>query len=167
MVNGFIKPYKSSTSARILFNQKLDGFFPLYVNYKSLNNLTIKNQYSLPLIGELLDKLEKARRFIKLDFTSAYYQMRICKRGRWKMIFKTRYSHFEYQVMSFELTNAPISFQKFINKIFTEKLDIFIIVYLNNIFIFINDDANGHIAVIQWVLGQLRKFLLYANLKKY
>ena len=62
--------------------------------------------------------------------------------------------------------NAPASFKGYINKILTEKLDIFIIVYLDNILIYTNDDGNGHIIVVQLVLEQLRKFLLYANLKK-
>ena len=68
--------------------------------------------------------------------------------------------------MLFSLTNAPTSFQGYINKIFAEKLDIFIIVYLDNILIYTEDDGNGHIVAIQWVLEQLRKFLLYANLKR-
>ena len=67
--------------------------------------------------------------------------------------------------MPFGLTNAPASFQGFINKILAEKLDIFIIMYLDNIFIYINDDGNSHVITIQWVLEQL-KILLLANLKK-
>ena len=68
--------------------------------------------------------------------------------------------------MPFGLTNAPASFQGFINKILAEKLDIFVIVYLDDILIYTDDDGDGHIAVVRWVLGQLRKYLLYANLKK-
>ena len=68
--------------------------------------------------------------------------------------------------MPFDLTNAPASFQRYIHKIFTEKLDIFVIVYLDNILIYTNDDGDGHIAVVGWVLEQLRKFSLFANLKK-
>ena len=82
-------------------------------------------------------------------------------------MFKTRYDHFEYQVMSFSLTNAPTSFQGYIIKIFAEKFDIFVIVYRDNILIYTDDDGNSHIAAIQWVLEQLRKFSLFANLKKY
>ena len=92
--------------------------------------------------------------------------MRIHEGDKWKTAFKTRYSHFEYWVMLFGLTNAPASFQEYINKIFTEKLDIFVIVYLDNIFIYTNDDKDSHVAAVRWVLEQLRKFLLFANLKK-
>ena len=69
--------------------------------------------------------------------------------------------------MPFSLTNVPTSFQEYINKILAEKLDIFIMVYLDNILIYTNDNGDGHIAVVQWVLEQLRKFSLFANLKKY
>ena len=68
--------------------------------------------------------------------------------------------------MSFGLTNAPTSFQRYINKIFVKKLDIFVVVYLDNIFTYTDDDGDGHVAAVQWVLEQFRKFLLFANLKK-
>ena len=68
--------------------------------------------------------------------------------------------------MLFGLTNAPASFQKYIKKIFAEKLDIFVIVYLDNIFIYTDDDGDGYVAAVWWVLEQLKKFSLYTNLKK-
>ena len=92
--------------------------------------------------------------------------MRIHKGDEWKTTFRTRYGHFEYQVMLFGLTYALASFQGYINKILIEKLNIFVIVYLDDILIYTNDDRNGHVAAIRWVLEQLRKFSLYANLKK-
>ena len=70
-------------------------------------------------------------------------------------------------MMSFGLTNAPASFQGYINKILTEKLDIFVIMYLDDILIYIGNDGDGHVAAVWWVLEQLRKFLLFANLKKF
>ena len=68
--------------------------------------------------------------------------------------------------MAFGLTNAPESFQEYINKILVKKLEIFIIVYLNNILIYSDDDRDSYLAAVRWVLEQLRKFLLFANLKK-
>ena len=73
----FIQPSSSPASAPILFDKKPYGSFRLYVDYQDLNNLTIKNQYPLLLIEELLDRLGWARRFNQLDLTSAYHQMRI------------------------------------------------------------------------------------------
>ena len=74
--------------------------------------------------------------------------MRIRKGDEWKTAFKTQYGHFKYQVMPFGLTNAPASFQGYINKILTEKLDIFVIVYLDDILIYTEDDGDGHVAAV-------------------
>ena len=89
LANRFIRPFKSPTGALIFFDQKLNGSFRLCVDYKGLNNLIIKNQYPLPLVEESLDRLGKAKRFIKLDLTSVYYWIEICKRNKWKRVFKT------------------------------------------------------------------------------
>ena len=135
LANGFIKPSKSPAGAPILFDRKSDGSLRLCVDYRGLNNLTIKNRYPLPLIGESLDRLGRAKRFTQLDLTSAYHWMRIREGDEWKTAFRTQYSYFEYQVMPLGLTNAPASFQRYINKILAKKLDIFVIVYLDDIFI--------------------------------
>lgn len=136
---GFISPSKSLAGVFILFDKKLNNNLRLCVNYQSLNNLTIKNRYPLPLIGELLDWLGYAKRFTQLDLISAYHQMRIREGDKWKTVFQPRYRYFEYQVISFGLSNVPTSFQGYINKILTKKLDIFVIVYLDNILIYTKD----------------------------
>ena len=110
LANGFIKPSMSPTGALILFDQKPDESLYLCMDYRGLNNITIKNWYSLPLIGELLDWLGRAKQFTQLDLTNAYHQMRICEGDEWKTAFQTRYGHFEYQVISFGLSNAPATF---------------------------------------------------------
>ena len=79
LVNGFIWPSKSPARAPILFNRKPDRSLRLCVNYWGLNNLIIKNQYPLSLIGESLDRLGRAKQFTQLDLTNAYHQMRICE----------------------------------------------------------------------------------------
>ena len=149
LANKFIRSSKSLAGAPILFKRKSDGFLRLCVDYRGLNNLTIKNRYPLPLIGESLDRLGRAKQFTQLDLTSAYHRMRIREGDEWKTAFRTRYGHFEYQVMPFGLTNAPTSFQGYINKILAEKLDIFVIVYLDDILIYTKDDGNGHVAAVQ------------------
>ena len=70
-------------------------------------------------------------------------------------------------MMHFSLTNVPASFQEYMNKIFAKKLNIFVIVYLDEILIYINNNGDGHVIAIWWVLEQVRKFLLHTNLKKY
>ena len=165
LANGFIRPSKSPAGALILFVGKPDGSLRLCVDYQGLNNLTIKNRYPLPLIGESLDRLGRAKRFTQLDLTSAYHRMRIKEGDEWKTAFRTRYGHFEYQVMPFRLSNAPASFQGYINKILAEKLDIFVIVYLDDIFIYTKDPGQGHVEAVRWVLDVLRRHGLFANLK--
>ena len=163
---GFIWPSKFPAGAPILFDKKPDGSLRLCLNYRGLNNLTIKNWYPLPLISETLDRLGRAKRFTQLDLTSAYYRMRIREVDKWKTAFRTRYGHFEYQVMPFGLSNAPASFQGYINNILAEKLNVFVIVYLDNILIYTNDEGQGHIEAVWCVLDLLQKNGLFANLKK-
>ncbi len=135
----FIWRSKSPAGAPIHFNKKPDGSLHLYVDYQGLKNLTIKNQYPLPLIDEYLDWWDRATQFTRLDLTSAYHRMRIREGVEWKTAFCTRYGHFEYQVMLFGLFNAPASFQGYINKILAEKLDIFVVVYPDNILVYPED----------------------------
>ena len=92
--------------------------------------------------------------------------MRICEGDKWKTVFRIQYGYFEYQIMPFGLSNAPATFQGYVNKILAEKLNIFIVVYLDNILIYTKDPRQPHIETIYWVLGQLRKHSLFANLKK-
>ena len=92
--------------------------------------------------------------------------MRIKKGNEWKTAFQTWYGHFKYQVMPFGLSNAPASFQGYINKILAEKLDIFVIVYLDDILIYTEDPGQAHVNAVRWVLKELRKNGLFANLKK-
>ena len=136
LANGFIQPLKFLDGTPILFVYKPNGSLRLCVNYRGLNNLTIKNRYLLLLIGESLDWLSQAKRFTQLDLTNAYHWMRIKEGNKWKTTFSMRYGHFEYQVMLFGLSNVLASFQDYINKILTKKLNVFVIVYLDNILIY-------------------------------
>ena len=81
--------------------------------------------------------------------------MRIREGEEWKTAFCTRYGHFEHQVMLFSLFNALASFQSYINKIPARKLDIYIIVYLNDILVYTKDPSQPHIDAVHWVLEQL------------
>ena len=92
--------------------------------------------------------------------------MRVREDEKWKTAFQMRYSHFEYQIILFGLCNAPASFQGYVNKILAEKLDVFVIVYLDDILIYTKDAGQVHVEAIWWVLGELQKHGLFANLKK-
>lgn len=165
LANQFIRPSKSPAGAPILFVKKPSGGLRLCVDYRGLNNITIKNRYPLPLIGESLDRLGRAKRFTQLDLTSAYHRLRIKKGDEWKTAFRTRYGHFEYQVLPFGLSNAPATFQAYINKALAEKLDVFCIVYLDDILIY-SENADDHADNVKWVLQRLREANLFVNLQK-
>ena len=166
LASGFIRSSISPASALILFVQKKDGSLHLCVDYRALNNLTNKNCYLLLLIGESFDHLGCAKRFTQLNLTNAYHQMRILKGDERKIVFQMRYGHFEDQVMSFSLFNASASSQGCVNKILVEKLDVFVIVYLDDILIYTEDAGQGHVKALRWVLGELQKYSFFAKLKK-
>ena len=149
LASGFIRPSKSLADALILFIRKIDGSLRLCVDYRGLNNLTIKNRYPLSLISESLDHLGCTKRFTQLDLTNAYHLMRIQKGDEWITAFQTRYGHFEYQVIPFGLSNAPASFQGYVNKILTEKFNVFVIVYRDDILIYTKDTGQGHVEAMQ------------------
>ena len=108
------------------------------MDYCGLNKITIKNRYPLPLIGDLMDRLGQAKYFSKVDLKDAYHRIRIKPSDQWKTAFRICYGHFEYTVMPFGLTNAPATFQAYIHKALAGFLDIFCIIYLDNILIFSN-----------------------------
>ena len=163
---GFIQLSKSPAGAPIFFNNKPNGSLRLCVNYWGLNNLTIKNRYPLLLIKKSLDRLGRTKRFNQLDLASPYHRMSIQEGNELKAAFRTRYGHFEYQVIFIGLSNGPASFQDYINKILIGKLDIFVIVYLDHILVYNEDFDQSHIDAMRCVLEQLRKHGFFANLKK-
>ena len=103
----------------------------------------------LPLIGKALNQLGRAKQFTQLDLTSTYHQMRVREDDEWKTAFRTWYGYFKYQVMPFGLSNALASFQGYINKILAKKLDVFVIVYWDDIFIYNEDEGQGHVEAVQ------------------
>ena len=137
----------------------------LCVDYRGLNKITIKNRHPLPLISETLDRLSGAKVFTKLDLKDAYHRIRIRAGNEWKTAFRTRYGHFEYTVMPFGLANAPATFQAYINRAMAGYVDVFCVVYLDDILIY-SDSEEEHQKHVKRVLDRLKQFALYANLKK-
>ena len=138
----------------------------LCVNYRELNMITIKNRYSLSLVNESIDRLTMIKRYTQLNLIAAYHRLRIRKGDEWKTAFRTRYGHFEYQVLPFGLTNAPATFQAYINQALAEKLDVFCIVYLDDILIYTQDIGAKHVEAVKWVLNKLKQHGLFVNLQK-
>ena len=106
----WIKHFVSSTKASILFIFKKDEKLRLYIDYKSLNVVIVKNRHSLSLITKTLNRLNEFKRFTKLNLKNIYHRICIKRDNEWKTMFRTRYEHFEYQIMSFELINASATF---------------------------------------------------------
>nr|GEW60458.1 putative reverse transcriptase domain-containing protein [Tanacetum cinerariifolium] len=103
---GFIRPSSSPKVARVLFVKKKDGSFQMCIDYRELNKLTVKNRYLLSRIDDLFDQLQGSRVYSKIDLRSGYHQLRVRDEDIPKTVFRTRYGHYEFQVMSFGLTNA-------------------------------------------------------------
>lgn len=133
---GYIRPSQSPAGYPILFVPKKNGKLRLCVDYRKLNDITVKNCYPLPLISELRDTLVGAQWFTAIDLKGAYNLIRMKKGEEWKTAFITRQGHFEYLVMPFGLTNAPATFQTMINDVLRDFVDVFVVVYLDDILIF-------------------------------
>jgi hypothetical protein len=162
---GFIHASHSPAGTPVLFVKKKDGSLCLCVDYCSLNHITIKNHYLLPLINKIMDRLGKAKFFTKIDLRSGYNNVRIKKGDEWKTTFHTCYGLFEYLVMPFGLTNTPATFQHFMNDVFKDMVDNFIIVYLDNILIY-SDTIEEHQRHVCKVLQQLHEYNLHAKPEK-
>lgn len=161
-----IRPSKSPTGAPILFVPKKDESLRLCIDYKGLNKVTIKNRYTLPLISKILDRVQGTKFFTKIDIKNAYYQIRIQEGDEWKTTFRSHYSHYEFLVMPIRLTNTPTTFQNYIHKALRRLVDVYCIVYLDDILIYSND-RNTHTKHIQEVLDRLHTTKLYAKPSKY
>ncbi|UTT92403.1 hypothetical protein NDA17_005982 [Ustilago hordei] len=162
---GFIRPSKSPARSPVLFVPKKDGGLRLCVDYRGLNEITVKNRAPLPLIEEQLFLLRKARIYTKLDLRAAYNLIRIAKGDEWKTAFGTQLGLYEYLVMPFGLANAPAHFQSFINDIFRDIIGVYVVVYLDDFLIF-SDTEEVHVKHVTEVLTRLRNNRLFAKLSK-
>ena len=135
------------------------------IDYRDLNDITIKNRYPLPLIQEIFDTVGGASIYSLIDLRSGYHQIRIADKDIEKTAFRTRLGHFEFCVMPFGLTNAPATFQTMMNNIFQPMLNKFVTVYLDDILIYSKTEEE-HLQHIQQVLAVLRTNQLYAKVSK-
>ena len=120
----FIQPFTPSAEAPVLFIKKGDGNLRLCVDYRGLNLITKKNRYPLLLISEALDRVVGAKLFTKLDIRAAYNRIRVREEDEWKTAYRSRYGHYEYRVMPFEVVNSLATFQGYINSFLRDYLDL-------------------------------------------
>ncbi|MCO5566565.1 hypothetical protein L7F22_020242 [Adiantum nelumboides] len=142
-----------------------DGTFRLCIDYRGLNQCTVKNKYPLSRIDELFDRLSGAQYFSKIDLRSGFYQVQIQAEDIPKTVFNTRFGHYEFVVMPFGLTNAPATFNQLMTDLFREGLDNFVLVFFDDILVY-SKTREEHEQHLRQVLKILRTAKLYAKRSK-
>ncbi|GJX01611.1 putative reverse transcriptase domain-containing protein [Tanacetum coccineum] len=153
---GFIRLSFSPWGSPILFVKKKDGSFRMCIDYRKLNNVTVKNRYPLPRIDDLFDQLQGSRVYFKIDLRSGYHQLRVREEDIPKTAFKTCYGHHEFQVTPFGLTNAPAVFMDLMNQVCKPYLDKFVIVFIDDILIY-SKSKEEHAEHLKLILELLKK----------
>ncbi|KAK3523122.1 hypothetical protein QTP86_017285 [Hemibagrus guttatus] len=165
LAQGYIRPSTSPAASSFFFVAKKDGGLRPCIDYRALNQITVKFRYPLPLVPAALEHLRGATIFTKLDFRSAYNLIRIREGDEWKTAFITPTGHYEYLVMPYGLANAPSVFQDFIHEVLREFLHRCVLVYIDDILIYSRSLAE-HRQHVAEVLGRLREFQLFLKAEK-
>ncbi|GKD40370.1 putative reverse transcriptase domain-containing protein, partial [Tanacetum coccineum] len=142
---GFIRPSTSPWGAQVLFVKKKDRSFRMYIDYRELNKLTVKNRYPLPRINDLFDQLQGLSVYSKFDLRSGYHQLRVRDENIPKTAFRTLYGHYEFQVKPFGLTNAPAVFMDLMNRVCKPYLDKFVIISIVQFLGHVIDNQGIHV----------------------
>lgn len=162
---GFIIPSKSPYASPILMAKKPGGGLQFCVDYRKLNSITCKDQYPLPLIDEVLERVSHAEMFTKLDIRQGFHRIHMHPDSEEYTTFRTRYGSYKYKVMPFRLTNGPVAFQRLVNDIFMDMLDEYITALMDDLLIYSVNEAE-HELYVKAVLTRLRAAGLQASLHK-
>jgi hypothetical protein len=172
VAKGYIRPSKSPYASPFFFVKKKDGKLRPVQDYRRLNSHTVRNQYPLPLIAQLISDLSGAWIFSKVDVRQGYNNVRIKKGDEWKAAFKTKFGHWEPLVMFFGLTNSPSTFQEMMNVIYKEVIEkhaargTIIRIYMDDIAIATSGTRQDHIDAVHDVLRVAEQHDLYFKLSK-
>src|SRR5919205_625590 len=162
---GHIRESHSPAGYPVLTVPKKNGKQRVCVDYRQLNEITIKDRMPLPRIDEMMDQIHGSLIFTSFDLIAAYARIRIKEGDEWKTAFRCRYGHYEFLIMPFGLTNAPATFQRFINNVLKHLLDRGVTVYLDDILIY-SKTLEEHEKLVKEVLQALRDNNLYIELEK-
>ena len=162
---GTIQLSTSPYGSMALIVLKKDGTPRVVIDYRALNEVTVKNKYPLPLMDELFDRTQGAQFFTSIDLRNGFHQIAIPPEDREKTAFRTRFGHYEYTVLPMGLCNAPGTFMQLMNETFADMLDRCVLCFLDDILIF-SRTREQHVKDLREVLTRLKKQQLYAKMSK-
>ena len=168
--NGFIRVSNSPVATLVIFVKKPDGGLRFCIDYHRLNEISRKDSYPIPRIDETLKTIAAVKYISKVDVISAFHRICVKDGDEWKTAFNTRFGLYEWLVTPFGLTGAPATFQRYINWVLRDKLDICCSTYIDDVVIY-NDTQTEHRSVVLRIIRKLADAglqldLIRANLKE-
>jgi hypothetical protein len=151
-----ILPSSSPYGAPILFARKKNGKLRMCIDYRMLNDNTVRDTYPVPRVDELLQRVGGCSVFSKIDLNNAYHQLPMFPTDSHKTAFTCRYGTFEFTVMPFGLMNAPSTFQRVMNNVFMSLLDDGVLVYMDDILVY-SKSVSEHKKLLSEVFALLEK----------